>query len=426
MPKIIKLKGGGVLLYERHNQAKATAYRIGIFRGGYLDKNSGISHLFEHMMFKGTKQHTNDEITDLVRENFSNLNASTGGEYMLIRSYESNRKLKPALKISSELMLESVFPEEELEKEKEVVLQEIVRALDDINRIASLNLNKMIYNYPEIKSETLGDPKKMVAITRKQLLDYGKNNIIKENFFAAVSSNLPAFIIKNYINKYFYNKLSNGVKNTFDAADLTINSDSKLHIETMDRKKVVLMVGFPCCGFNDIKNSFYLMQLIHHLSGLKGPLFNHFREKKQLVYSVNLRRWSNRKDGVIVFNIETSADKVNECFHAIYDFIEEVKVGVTQKDVDRLKESYIESDDRFVGHPTEYCANLLYDYMDRKKYIKSKVWDKLNKKFTVEDVNSAINDTFGKIDKVFVSIAGPVNKKDVYSLNKIIKVLKGE
>ena len=101
-------------------------------------------------------------------------------------------------------------------------------------------------------------------------------------------------------------------------------------------------------------------------------------------------------------------------------------MGVTQKDVYRLKESYIESDDRFVGHPTEYCANLLYDYMDRKKYIKSRVWDKLNKKFTVEDVNSAINDTFGKIDKVFVSIAGPVNKKDVYSLNKIIKVLKGE
>lgn len=423
MPKIIKLNGGGVLLYHHNRQSNATAYRIGIFRGGYLDKNTGISHLFEHMMFKGTKFHTNDELSELVRENFSNLNASTSGEYMLIRSYESNKKLKPALKISAELMLDSVFPKDELQKEKDVVRQEIVRANDDITRIASLNLNRMVYDYPEIKSETLGDEKKMMAITQKQLLDYSKNNIVKENFFASVSSNLPAFIIKRYINKYFYNRLSSGVKNTFESVDLTINGESKLVVETMDRKKVVIMFAIPCCGFNDVKKSFYLSRVITHLSGLKGPLFNHFREKKQLVYSVSLRRWSNREDGVLVFNIETSADKVNECFEAIHDFIEEVKLGLTQKDVDRLKERYIESEDRYIGHPVDYSGNLLYDYMDRKKYIKPRVWNKLNKRTSVENLNEVIAETFNNINKVFVSVAGPVEKKDVYNINKIIKII---
>ncbi|MBQ2864661.1 MAG: insulinase family protein [Clostridia bacterium] len=426
MPKIIKLNGGGVLLYEHNNQSKATAYRVGVFRGGYLDKNTGISHLFEHMMFKGTKNYTNDQLSEQIRENFSNLNASTGGEYMLIRSYESNKKLKPALKISSEMMLESVFPEEELKKEKDVVRQEIVRANDDINRVASLTLNKMIYNYPEIKSDTLGDEKKMMAITRNELLDYQKNNLVKENFFASVSSNLPAFVIKKYIKDYFYNKLPSGEKNTFESADLTINGDSKLVVETRDRQKVVLMVAIPCCGFNDLQQSFYLSRLMNHLSGLKGPLFNHFREKKQLVYSVSLRRWSGRQDGVLVFSIETSPDKVNECFHAIHDFIEEVKKGLTQKEIDRLKERYIESDDRYVGHPVDHCANLVYDYMDRKKYIKPRVWDKLNKKLTVSDINTVINQTFGNIEKVFVSIVGLIDKKDVYPINKIIKTIKGE
>ena len=193
------------------------------------------------------------------RENFSNLNASTGGEYMLIRSYESNRKLKPALKISAEMMLDSVFPEEELKKEKDVVRQEIVRANDDINRIASLNLNKIVYNYPEIKSDTLGDEKKMMAITREELVNYQNNNLIKENFFASVSSNLPAFVIKKYINDYFYKRLPNGTKNTFESADLTINGESKLIVETMDRQKVVIMVAIPCYGFNDYKKSFYLV-----------------------------------------------------------------------------------------------------------------------------------------------------------------------
>ena len=290
MPKIIKLNGGGVLLYEHNNQSKATAYRVGVFRGGYLDNNTGISHLFEHMMFKGTKNYSNDQLSEQIRENFSNLNASTGGEYMLIRSYESNRKLKPALKISAEMMLDSVFPEEELKKEKDVVRQEIVRANDDINRIASLNLNKIVYNYPEIKSDTLGDEKKMMAITRDELIGYQNNNLIKENFFASVSSNLPSFVIKKYINDYFYKRLPSGNKNTFESADLTINGDSKLIVETKDRQKVVIMVAIPCYGFNDYKKSFYLSRLINHLSGLKGPLFNHFREKKQLVYYMIIHR----------------------------------------------------------------------------------------------------------------------------------------
>ena len=59
MAKIIKLRNGAVLLYHHNTQSKATAYRVGILRGGYLDKNTGISHLFEHMLFKGTSKHNN-------------------------------------------------------------------------------------------------------------------------------------------------------------------------------------------------------------------------------------------------------------------------------------------------------------------------------------------------------------------------------
>ena len=181
-----------------------------------------MSHLVEHMLFKGTSKHDNQQLTTLIRDNFSNLNASTSGDYMAIRSYESNKKLKPALQISSEMLLDSVFPEEELKKEKEVVRQEIIRANDDINRIASLTLNTMAYNYPEIKSTTLGDEKKMMAIKRSQLLKYQKDNIIRENFVASVSSNLPAFVIKHYINKYFIDKITyNNAASIYDSSNTT-------------------------------------------------------------------------------------------------------------------------------------------------------------------------------------------------------------
>lgn len=423
MAKIIKLRNGAVLLYHHNTQSKATAYRVGILRGGYLDKNTGISHLFEHMLFKGTSKHNNEELSTLIRDNFSNINASTAGDYMVIRSYESNKKLKSALAISSEMLLDSVFPEEELKKEKEVVRQEIVRTNDDIQRIATFNLNTMVYNYPEMKSKTLGDENKMMAIKRSQLLKYRKDNVIRENFIASVSSNLPAFVIKRYINKYFVDKLECGKANTFDPADLTINGDSKMIVDTLDRKKVVMKVALPSIGFEDVKESFLLSRVFSYASGIKGPLFNHFREKNQLVYSVSLRRWCNRHSGLIIFDIETSADKVNDCFYAIRDFVAEIKQGIVQKEVDRLNEKQDESEDRFVGHPMDYCANYMYDYMDRKEFIKPRVYKKLKKQVTKENLDRVIADNFN-FDKIFISIVGPINKKDIFSMSKITKILK--
>lgn len=422
MPKLIKLKDGAVLLYHKNNQSKATAFRVGMTRGGYLDNNTGLSHLFEHMLFKGTKTYSNEELTSLIRDNFTNLNASTAGDYMIIRSYESNKKLKQALKISADMLLNSTFDEDELEKEKQVVRQEIIRAKDDMQRIASNNLIDLAYNYPVLKSQTLGDEKKMLAIKRNQLILHREKHLVRENFFASVSSNLPAFVIKKYINKYFVEQIPSGEKNTFDACSFRINGKSNIKIETLDRQKVVIKVGIPIGGYLDYKEMFLTRRLLSYLSGIKGPLFNHFREKKQLVYSICLRRMTNKFDGLLFFDIETSADKVNDCFYAIKDFMLDVKNGIQEKEVSRLLEKYEEDDDRFVGHPVDFCSNMMFDYLDYGKIIKDKEFDKYKKCVTKQNLDELINKIFSP-DKVFVSIAGPVNKKDILSFNKIKKLI---
>lgn len=424
MPKLIKLKNGAVLLYHKNTQSKATAFRVGMLRGGFLDKNTGLSHLFEHMLFKGTTTYSNDELTALIRENFSNLNASTSGDYMIIRTYESNKKLKQAFKISSDMLLNSTFNEDELEKEKQVVRQEIVRAKDDIQRIASRNLNELVYNYPILKSTTLGDEKKMMAIKRSQLIKHREKHLVRENFLASVSSNLPAFVIKKYINKYFVDLLPSGEKNTFDSCDFTINGKSGMKIETLDRQKVVVKVGIPCTGYLNFKEMFLINRMLSYLTGIKGPLFNHFREKKQLVYTIGLRRMTNKHDGILFFDIETSADKVNDCFYAIKDFMDEIKQGIQEKDVARLLEKYEENDDRFVGHPIDFCSNIMFDYLDYGRIIKDKEFDKYKKFVTKQNLDELINRIFTP-EKLFISIAGPVGKKDVMSFNKISKIIMG-
>ncbi|HBP43791.1 MAG TPA: hypothetical protein DD621_03895, partial [Clostridiales bacterium] len=88
-----------------------------------------------------------------------------------------------------------------------------------------------------------------------------------------------------------------------------------------------------------------------------------------------------------------------------------------------LNEKLDESEDRFVGHPADYCSDCLFDYIDRKEFIKDRVYKKLKKQITKENLDKQIADNFNW-DKIFISIVGPVNKKDVMSLSKITKILR--
>lgn len=425
MAKVIKLKDGGILLYEKNKQSKATAFRVGILRGSYLDNNNGISHFFEHMIFQGTDKYTNDELAEIIRTDSNNLNASTSGSYMLIRSYESNRTINKTLKLCSQMLLDSNFDKEQIKNEKQIVLQEIIRSNDDVDRIADFNLLRVLLKYPEINSTILGDEKKLLKITQKDLFEYKNKNIVKQNFFASVSSSLPAFIVKRLLNKHFVNKMPNGEKSYYNVSELDVNGESALHIETKERENVVLRIAIPFVGLSDNKKLFYASRLVEHLSGLKGPVFKHFKETNQLAYALCVEKLPLKNNGVFVFKIKTSADKVNLCFDAVGTFLKKIKNdGVTEKDVARLKEKYRERKDRFVSHPVDDCTNNLFEYLDFKRFIKPNFYKRMHKNYTCEDINKIIEEYFN-VEKVFVSVVGPVTKKDIYTLNNILKVVKG-
>ena len=426
MKKLVKLKNGAVLLYQHNNQSKATAYRIGIFRGGSLDNNTGISHLFEHMLFKGTKKYNNQELTDVINNNFVNINAGTSSECMYITSYESFRKIKPALQICAEMLLNSTFPEKELEKEKQVIRQEIIRKNDNMYAIAYDGIIDNAYVYPEITSRTLGSEEKMLKITQQDLINYRNKNLVRENFFASVCSNLPCFVIKRYINKFFINRISSGNKVDFSSNDLTINGKSKLVVEECARNKTLIYFAIPCYGFEDLQKSYLLNCIKIYLNTFKGPIFNKFREQNQLSYFVDIKRYIYKHDGLLCFQIETSADKVNDCLKAVVDLIKETRMnGVTENEAKRLVERREEADDRFVGHPMDYCGDMMFEYLDNRKFIKSRVYKKLRKHINANELNKVINDVFNvDTNKIFITVVGNVDKKKVLSLNKIKKMFE--
>lgn len=423
MRRVYKFKNGATLIYRKNNLSKGTAIRFGINRGGALDKNTGLSHLLEHMLFKGTSTKTKEQLDEDIRLNISSINASTGGETLVMRFYESSKQFEKGLEICSDCFLNANFPEDELEKEKQVVLQEIIRDKDNQSRIAFKNLWNLAYNYPETKSTTLGDENKMVKLTRKNLIDYKEKNFISNNFYACVTSSMPFLKVKKLVKKYLVDNLHEGNKPEFNLYDLKINGDSKLTIETMDRNKVKILIGFPTSGFVNLRQNFIDGLVIKYLNVMKSPMWNQFREKNQLVYAISLSRSTNRHDGLIFFDIETDPKKVNLCFDVLGELFKEIKEEVNEKDIARVKRNFKEFKDRYVGHPTDYCIDDFYEYLGHGRLLKEREFKFEKKDITLENVKKSI-DNLINFDKVFVSIVGNVNKKDIYTIKKIQSVLK--
>ena len=129
---------------------------------------------------------------------------------------------------------------------------------------------------------------------------------------------------------------------------------------------------------------------------------------------------------MLCFQIETSADKVNDCLKAVVDLIKETRMnGITENEAKRLVERREEADDRFVGHPMDYCGDMMFEYLDNRRFIKSRVYKKFKKHINANELNKVINDVFNvDTNKIFITVVGNVDKKKVLSLNKIKKMFE--
>ncbi|MFH1378706.1 MAG: pitrilysin family protein, partial [bacterium] len=134
------------LLKENHDQPIASV-QVWVRTGSINENDStnGISHVFEHMVFKGTQKYPKGEISRIVEANGGMINAATSLEYTFYYIDIPSTALHKALSIMSDAMMHCTFPEEELIKERKVILEEFNRQVDMPQAKLFDNLNAELY-----------------------------------------------------------------------------------------------------------------------------------------------------------------------------------------------------------------------------------------------------------------------------------------
>lgn len=311
---------------------------IGVWIGtGSRDEhpeNNGISHFLEHMFFKGTTTRTAREIAESFDSIGGQVNAFTSKEYTCYYAKVLDTHAQYALDVLADMFFNSTFVEEELNKERNVVLEEIKMYDDTPDDIVHDLLSKAIYESHPLGYPILGTEETLKTFTGEKLKNYIRERYTPENVVISIAGNVTDTFI-NEVEKYF---------GSYEGArGETIENKPVFHSNQISRKKETEQAHL-CIGYNGLSighEDIYSLILLNNILGgsMSSRLFQEVREQRGLAYSVFSYHSSYQDSGVVTIYGGTGAKQLDVLFETIQETLGKLKQeGITAKELNNSKE----------------------------------------------------------------------------------------
>ncbi len=277
------------LIYKQINSPVA---HIAIFNecGTRHEKNfpEGIAHFLEHMIFKGTTKRKTYHILAGLENNGCDVNAFTSKEEMVLHASFLEESGTKIINLLGEIMFESAFPEQEIEKERNVILDEIASLKDSPADLLFEHYEKLFFGRHPLHREILGNKNSLKKINRDIVLDFYNNVFLKSRkvivYYGRKSHNKVTKIIDNAIGKYLEPLAEKQIVPAYSPAK-TFEFD---RAEKINTHQTHVLMGAPAYDVrNEKKNALGLL-----INILGGQAFNSrlnllVREKLGLSYSID-------------------------------------------------------------------------------------------------------------------------------------------
>lgn len=277
------LPNGLRVVLEPVSHVRSVSIGIWILTGSRneTEANNGVSHFLEHMLFKGTKERSAQEIAESFASIGGHVNAFTAKEYTCYYARVLDTYQSYALNILADMFFNSVFAEEELEREKKVIMEEIKMYEDNPDDHVHHLLSQAVFGKHSLGRSILGTEAHLKSMTRDTLIDYMESHYLPSNIVISVVGNIDQDFMKE-VESLFAN---------FDRKNESlIRTKPEYVFNSITREKAIeqahLCLGFPGLAASD--DSAVSLALINSTlgSGMSSRLFQEIREKRGLAYSV--------------------------------------------------------------------------------------------------------------------------------------------
>lgn len=323
------LPNGLKIVTERIESVKSVSAGIWVKTGSRNESDdlAGVTHFLEHMLFKGTENRSAYDIAQSMESVGGYLNAFTSTEYTCYFARCLDTQLNNALDVLSDMVKNSVFPEEELEKEKKVVLEEMKMYKDSPDDYVFELFSSRVFDNHPIGRPIIGFEETVSAFSRQDLFDYMAERYRPDNLLVAVAGHVDHEDVIRLVQE----KLALG------KSEPTVTLEQPLTPYTTHRQEVTkaieqthMVMGRRALNYDHPDK--YLLLLANTVlgGGMSSRLHQNIREKYGYCYAIGTFNQSYTDSGM--FGIYAGTDKsyvehVRELIEVEFQRLQNEKVG---------------------------------------------------------------------------------------------------
>ncbi|MFN7182355.1 MAG: M16 family metallopeptidase [Planctomycetota bacterium] len=324
--KKIILKNGLKVFIKPDKKLPVVSIQLWV-KAGSVDEtteNNGISHFLEHLIFKGTENYSVSEISRVVESRGGIINAGTSKEFTCYYIDIPSDGFTDAIKIIADVANQkATFPEDEIERERTVILEEIKRSEDNPENTLYETFNKQLFTVTPYKWRVIGTTEVVSRISREDLVSYYRKFYVPNNMVLVIAGAIE------------YKETKKLIKKLFGEAKRSDVPERKSLIEpvsppSFEKVKKSVAQSYILLGFLGPEMSQEKYQIAGDVlsiilgSGRSSRLYHKLREEKQLVYSIGSGFHTQQGTGVFFISAVCNSENVEKVKKEVSQEIEKI------------------------------------------------------------------------------------------------------
>lgn len=335
-----KLDNGIRMVMEPMPQVQSIA--MGIWCGtGAVDeneKNAGVSHFVEHMMFKGTEKRNARQIAADIDRIGGQMNAFTGKEATCYYVKCVSDNYKKAADVLVDMVENSLFEKKEMDRERQVICEEIKMTKDSPDDLCHDTFITQIYRGNSMGNSILGTPTSLKRVTHNVMKQYVEDHYVRDNIVVSVAGKFDVDDVCDYFSQQFGTLKQSKGERVLKKKDY----EPSCRVITRDIQQSHVCMGTKAISLVD--DRFYGFQILNNILGgsMSSRLFQNIREQKGLAYSVYSMTGASSRDGYFEIYAGVSHEKIRAAIEGIREELEKLAAEpVTQDELDSSREQML-------------------------------------------------------------------------------------
>lgn len=345
MYKTHTLSNGLTIIGEEIPYLKSITLGVWVNAGSRIENEElgGISHFIEHMLFKGTKNRTSKEIASTIDNLGGQINAFTSKECTCYYVKLLDEHIDIGIDILSDMFLNPLFDEKDINKERQVIIEELKMYEDSPEDLVYDLLMEGIYKTDALGMNIIGTEESLYNMNRNTIKDYFDKYYVASNSVISISGNFKFEEMVNLIESKFKDLPMGNV-------DIEI-TEPEFHpcfiARNKDTEQVNLAISLKAIPL-EYREDAYALSIINNIFGgsISSRLFQNIRENKGLVYSIYSAPSLYRKSGELGIYASMSNENLKKVYNLVLEEIDNLRQNhLTDKEIkeskEQLKGSYI-------------------------------------------------------------------------------------